>query len=791
MFKHYFKIAFRNIWASKRYSVINIIGLTIGLTASMLIFIWVWDEVSFNQFHEKKDRIGKLFSNLYYSDGHIDTWQNSPYPLSEVLQSEYPEVEAAFMVGNTSKLFSKGTQKFTERGYYVGRGFFETFTFPFIAGNHHYIFEDPSAVAISERLAEKFFGIGNANTAIGETLQMNGKTDFKVTGVFKTPPPQSTLQFDFVFDFQQNLKNNRWDREWSNFNHTMYVLVKEGISFEKVQNKLLTAFEDHMPGYKEDDKKTAYLQPFKESYLNTTFENGVVTGGRIEYVRILFFAALFLLFIACINFTNLATARASKRSKEIGIRKVAGAGQFSLIRQFMGEAVITTLIAIGLAIGLSELLLPQFRQITDKMIGFNYGSMHFWLGLGGITLLTVFLSGAYPSFFLSSLSIQNVLKKQSNLKLSGGGLRKLLVVFQFVLSMILIIGALVVSEQINFIQNKNLGLDRENVLYMGMHQDMFKNNSAFRHKLSNAPGIASFMQANQNPINVGNNTNSVNWKGKNEKDDFYFSVFQTDHNFINTMNVRLLEGRDFYADHPRDSVSFIINMAAAKAMGMEEPIGQNLQVWGGSNSPIIGVTEDFHFRSLHTEITPLILMYNPKNTGQLYVRTQPGETKTAIASLKKIHKQFAPAYPFEYRFLDESYAKLYKSETTTAKLARIFAFIAILISCMGLLGLTAFIAEQKTKEIGIRKVLGAKVVNIVALLSTDFLKLIIIALVIATPIAWWMMNNWLTQYAYAIEINWITLVLAGVVAIFIALLTISFQSIKAATANPINALKNE
>ena len=430
-------------------------------------------------------------------------------------------------------------------------------------------------------------------------------------------------------------------------------------------------------------------------------------------------------------------------------------------------------------------------MITGKTIGFHYKSLWFWLSLLGVAGFTVLFSGSYPSFFLSSLSIQNVIKPQAKLKLSGGGLRKILVVFQFVLSLVLIIGAMIVTQQMQFIQNKNLGIDRENVLYLTMYQDMYKNNDAFRQELANAPGIASFMQINQSPVNVANNTNSVDWPGKNEKDDFYFSVVQTDHHFINTMKVDLAAGRDFSPDHPTDSTAYIINETAAEAMGMDDPIGQLINVWGDAKGPVIGITKDFHFRSLHTEITPLILMFNPRNTWQLYTRTHPGETKTAIASLEKIHQQFAPAYPFEYKFLDERYTQLYKSETTTASLARIFALIAIFISCMGLLGLTAFIAEQKTKEIGIRKVLGATILNIIALLSKDFMKLILLALLIATPIGWSMMKHWLTQYAYAVDISWLTLLLAGLVAIIISLVTISFQSVKAATANPVDALKQE
>lgn len=520
------------------------------------------------------------------------------------------------------------------------------------------------------------------------------------------------------------------------------------------------------------------------------FENGVPVGGRIDYVKILLAAAFFLLFIACINFTNLTTARSSKRAKEIGIRKVVGASRFSLIRQFMGEAFLTTLVALGLAIGLSEILLPQFLLITGKDVSFNYSSSLFWMGMSAIFLVTVFLSGAYPAFFLSSMNINRILKKQSHLQMSSGALRKVLVVSQFILSTILIIGAMVVTQQINFIQNKNLGLDRENLIYMNLRENMYDQNEAFRNELSQQAGIKEFIQVNQNPLWVGNNTNGFGWESQNEDDELYVSFINTDQNFVNMMNIDLVAGRDFSAELKTDTSNFIINETLAKMMDIENPVGTKAAFWGKEGT-IIGIAKDFHFRPLHHKISPVVIRYDPIETFKIFVRTKAGQTEEAIASLEKISKQFAPSYPFSYRFLDERYEEFYKSEITTAKLARIFALIAIFISCLGLFGLTAFIAEQKTKEIGIRKVLGASVANIVTLLSLDFLKLIVVALLIASPIAYYLMKGWLMNYAYRINLNWQSILIAGVVALLIAVFTVSLQSFKAAIANPVESLKNE
>ncbi len=785
MLRNYFKIAIRNLWKYKLYSFINVFGLMIGLTCSLLILLWVKDELSINQFHQKIDRIYQVRCNMIASGGTIDTWGNAPQPLGEVLEDKYPEIEHALLIPQTSHLLEYAHQPFTVRGIYTKPDFFNVFSFPILEGDVNMLISTPLSMAISERLAIKLFG--TITEAVGQTVKLENAVIYSISAVFETPSDNSTLDFDFVMTLDNWLKSHEWDKDWGNFNHTMYVQVQEGVDVKALNKKIAAAIFEETG---ENEDVAIFLQPFKDTYLHSKFENGKAVGGRIEYVRIFFFAAVFLLLIACINFMNLATARASKRTKEVGVRKAVGANRQSLIFQFLGEALLLTVIAVALAIGLTGLLLPEYHQLVDKKIYLDYTSISTWLTLGGLTVLTALLAGAYPAFLLSSVNTVNVIKGDGLGKFKGGHLRKVLVVCQFMLSIFLIVGALVIHRQIQYIQNKDLGVDSGNVLYLSMKDKMFKQNESFRQFLSQETSIESFTQINQNPINVGNNTNSVTWEEMPENDDTYFSVVNTDHNFLKTLKPQLLQGRDFSEAYSKDSLTYIINEAAAQVMGMEEPVGQRLQVWG-SDGRIIGLIKDYHFRPLHTPITPFILRCSPQNTGILFVRAYPGKTKEAIAVLERAQQEYAPAYPLNYRFLDASLERAYRSEFIIGKLANYFALIAIFISCMGLFGLIAFLAEQKAKEISIRKVLGATVMNIITLLSKDFLKLVGIAFVLATPVAYWALNNWLQKFAYHITIEWWLIAAAGGIILLIALATTSMQSIRSALSNPAAILRSE
>ena len=524
-------------------------------------------------------------------------------------------------------------------------------------------------------------------------------------------------------------------------------------------------------------------------YLFGDFKSGKQNGGRIQYVRLFSVIACFVLVIACINFMNLTTARYTRRIKEVGIRKVNGAGRKALITQFLGEAVLLTLIAVLIGLVMAEILLPSFNTLTSKTLEIDYRNPLFMSALISVTLLTGFVSGSYPALFLSSFKPVNILRS-SVLRASGANtLRKSLVVFQFALAILLIIGTIVVYEQIQFIKNKNIGLDKENLIIMNLNGDVYKHLDSFQEQLIQSDGIMSVTSTGDNPIEIDGSSGDLNWPGKAPDQGVSISATWVGYDYIKTIGVPLLAGRDF-SKTMADSASYIVNESAVRLMNLKDPVGAKVSFWNGEGR-IIGVVKDFHLHSLHEPITPLILTLQPLNSSLVLIRTEAGKAPDAIASLKKIYRQFNSAFPLEYTFMDETYAKRYKSEMIIGKLVNVFALIAILISCLGLFGLATFTAEQRTKEIGVRKVLGASLMGIITLLSKDYLKLVIIAFLIICPIAYYVVDEWLQQFAYHISISWWFFIVTGILSFMIALITISVQTIRAASANPTDSLRSE
>jgi ABC-type antimicrobial peptide transport system permease subunit len=532
------------------------------------------------------------------------------------------------------------------------------------------------------------------------------------------------------------------------------------------------------------------LQPFKDIHLYNGFENGKQSGGGIIYVRMFSLVALFILLIACINFMNLSTARSSQRAKEVGVRKVIGANRQALVGQFVGESMLFALASMGVALLLIVLLLPYFNELTDKQIILPWASPYFLLTLLGITLFTGLVAGSYPAFFLSAFNSIQVLKGVFSRGTGAASLRKGLVVFQFVLSMSLIVATIVIYRQIGYMKDKDLGVQKENLLFFSGAPGILKHIDAYKEELLSKPGIASVATSNQHLMWGVNTTTSVNWDGKAPGEVFSFQIVNTDYDFLQTAGIQLKEGRLFSKEFATDSLQYIINEEAARRMGMKDPLGQRLNL-GDRDGNIIGVVKDFHTYSLHSRIMPVIVILRPRGTNLVYVRTKAGQAQQAVASLQQLHKQYVPDYPFEFNFLDEGFDKMYRGDIIISKLATYFAFITIFISCLGLFGLAAYTAEKRVKEVGIRKVLGASVPHIVALLSMDFLKLVLVANVITWPLAWWAMSNWLENFEYRTSIEWWVPALAGVAALLIALLTVSYQSIKAAIANPVKSLRSE
>lgn len=790
MFKNYFKTAWRNLVKNKVHSFINIAGLSVGMACSLLILLWVQNELSVDAFHKNGERLYKVYAREYYNhsiDGNYDT----PGPLADELKKVIPEVEDAIMLqeNNHQATFQVGDKILKVEGTGAGAGLFSMFSYPLLQGTPKTALGSTVSMAISKKTAEQFFG--NPENAMGKTIRFDNKRDFTVTAVFEDLPANASRKFDYAISWEAWQQDHQWAKEWNNSGPLTYILLRADANLASVDNKLT-----HFLNTYNKNQSAAYrielgLQKFDEVYLHNIFKDGKISGGRIEYVHLFSLVALFILLIACINFMNLTTARSVKRAREVGVRKAVGALRFVLIKQFIGESLMLTALAVIIALILMNLLLPVFNQVMHKQMALSFNDAVFWLKLVAITFVTGLISGSYPALFLSSFNPVKVLK--GTVKLTTGAIwfRKGLVVFQFVLSMVLIIGTIGVSKQVNFIQTRNLGYDRENLIYVPIEGELANQYATWKDETLKMPGIQSISRISDNPANLDQQTNNVNWEGKDANTLISFEHPIVGYDFVQTMKLKMMDGRDFSKDFPTDSNTYIINETAAQKMGYAHPVGRTLTM-NDRKGIIIGVLKDFHFRSLHEQIQPLIMQVEERyGSGNILIRTQPGKTKDALASLEKLYKGLNPGFPFSYSFSDEEYQKLYRNEQIVSKLSNAFACLAIFISCLGLLGLVMFTAEQRTKEIGIRKVLGATVSSIAQLMSVDFIKLVFIAIIIAIPIAWWAMSMWLNDFAYKITISWWMFALAGGMAVFIAVSTISFQAIKAAIANPIKSLRSE
>jgi predicted permease len=788
MIKNYFKTAWRNLVQNKTFSLINIFGLALGMTCSLVIMLWLNDEMKKDKFHQNGKRLYRVMENQFYS-GNVSTFDATPGILAENIVKDIPEIQmASQMLWEEEPLLTVDNTYDKEKGRYVEKDFLRMFSFKLTKGDPATALARPDAVVISKKLADKYF---KGQDPVGKMIRIDNADNVMVTGVLDEIPKASSLTFDFLMSFEQWRKKNDWAKEWGNNGPRCYVMLAPNTSIDKVNAKI----KNYIKTKNKESNVDLFLQNYGESYLYSDWDNGKQNGGRIEYVKIFSIVAIIILVIACINFMNLATARSLRRAREIGVRKVVGAGKRQLIGQFIGESLFVSFLAICISLLIVMLLLPSFNTLTEKHLSLDLTDPWFLLLLLCLTLVTGIISGSYPALFMSSLKPIVVLKGLLKFKPGATYFRKALVVFQFALSIILILGMIVIYRQIDFIHNKNLGFAKEDLLYMPLEGELQKTYPTFKDQLLKQPGIKYVTSAQSSPLEVGSSTGGVRWPGKDTTKLILFSSNPITYDYIKTMGIQLVEGRDFSTEYGLDTMNYLVNEAAAKKIGYKDPVGKELTMWGDKGM-IVGLMKDYHHNSLHVPIEPLILRLHKKSWGGTYwgnviVRTEKGKTKQAIASMEKLYKQFNPGFPFKYYFTDDEIANRYKAEYTVSKLSRYFAFLAIFISCLGLFGLATFTAEQKTKEIGIRKVLGASVTGIVGMLSKDFLKLVIIAAVIAFPVAWWAMHRWLNDFAYRVNIGWWVFVMAGIVALLIALLTISFQSIKAAIANPVKSLRTE
>lgn len=789
MIRNYFKIALRSLFKSKTFSAINVLGLALGMACGLMIMLWIRDERGVDAFHANKDQLYRIYMREYFS-GKVQGVIWTPGPLAEELKKSVPEIEMTTPFSWTnSQTFSVGTKIHKQETNWASGDFFKMFSYKLLQGTPEGALRDRGNIAISRGMAEAFFGSPEA--AIGKAIRYDNRKEKTVSAVFENIGANSTLKFDCLMTWDAYVDDNGWAKDWGNTDPLTFFKLRKDADPAKVEAKMLHLLDRTKRDAGKPYKTQLAMQPFHEYYLNSNIKDAKMDGGRIEYVRLFSFVALFILLIACINFMNLATARSSRRAKEVGVRKVVGAMRSMLAGQFLGEALLIAVLSAVLAVTIVALLLPSFNSLTSKQMVLPLLEPSFWGIIAGLLIVTGLLAGSYPALFLSSLNPVRILKGALKFDSSSVWVRQGLVVFQFGLSVILIVGMIIIYRQVGFVQSKNLGFDRENLVYFPIEGELFNKFDILKEELSQISGIKHVSHMTANPASNGNGTDGISWPGSDPNNPVRFTPVGLGYDFTKTMGLEVVQGRDFSKAFPTDSSGFLINETALKLMHFKDPIGQQIN-WGISKGTIVGILKDFHFQSLHTAIRPMIAYLGARQPqGSVVVRIEAGKTPETLAAIGKVCKELNPNVPFTYAFTDQEYARQYQSEQIVGKLAGYFAFLAIFISCLGLFGLATFTAEQRTKEIGVRKVLGASVAGIVGLLSKDFLKLVIMAIVLASPVAWYVMKQWLQGFAYQINIEWWMFALAGVIAVLIAVFTISFQSIKAAMMNPVKSLRSE
>jgi ABC-type antimicrobial peptide transport system permease subunit len=786
MFQNYLKIALRSIVRYKAYSIINISGLAIGMASSILILLWVQHELSYDKWHKHAGQIYRINS----AAGDFKT-AVSPAGITADVQAVMPAIRNTVrMIGPTNALFATGDRKFEEnKVFYADSSFLQVFSFPLVKGDAHTALLRPDGILITEEMAAKYFGHDNP---IGKVLRKSNNSNVVVTGVLANIPSNSHLQFDFILPTSSPDKRREMtENTWNNFIFYDYIQLDEHVNASAaaiagLEHQMNELFKQHNKGIRIDFT----LQALTRIHLHSNLQIELAGGGNIQYVNIFFIVAIFIMIVACINFMNLATARSARRAKEVGLRKVVGAVRWQLMGQFLGEALLISFFSLLVAMILVWLALPSFNELAGKTL-----IVHIWDGqllatLVGISVVTGLISGSYPALFLSGFQPVKVLK--GNLRgLSGNRLfRNTLVVVQFVVSIVLLIGTFVIYNQLRYIRNRNLGYEKENLLYMPMKGNLWSQKQALYDALAQDPATSQFTVTSDLPTNTTSGTVDVQWPGKDPQIQVVFPSLDVSESFFTIFHMKLLGGRAFSKAF-NDSSNFILNETAARTMGMTpaNAVGQQIS-FQEEKGTIVGVVADFNFKPIQRAIEPLVMRLN-RWGGIVVVKTRPGATEAAIKNLGKISEALEPAYPFAYSFLDQDLANQYKGEQQMGSIFNLFALLAIFISGLGLYGLSAYIAEQRTKEIGVRKVLGASLFNILRLLSGDFTRLIVIAMVIAIPLAWWSVNQWLQSFAYHIQLGWGVFFMAPLAALFIAWVTVSYESIKAGVANPVKSLRSE
>ena len=803
MIKNYFKIALRNLIKNKGYSAINIGGLTVGMAVALLIGLWVNDEVSYNHSFDNYQHIAQV-TRLYTQPLTQQTNNTAylPQPMANVLRNKYGHLFKHVVKTQSERDFDLkiGNNTFTKKGEFIENGVIDMFSLKMLRGSKESM-NDRQSIIISESTAKALFGNDNP---INQQIKLNNYYNTKVTGVYEDPAQNSILgDIQFFANYDNLIANNpdirAHEDDWGQTSHFIYIQTADHVSLDQADAAIRKLyFKDAPPDFIEGSKKLnqiLWLYPMEKWYLYSEFKNGYPSGGRITYVWLFAVTGIFVLLLACINFMNLSTARSEKRSREVGVRKVMGSTRSSLIFQFLSESFLAVFLAFMIALLLAFISIPVFNQITEKSIKLPVSNLYFWFLSALFLFITALLAGMYPAFYLSSFQPIKVLKGSFRLGKFASYPRKILVVMQFTVSVVLIIGTVVVYQQIKYAENRPVGYNKESLLWFKLFDPNFRDKkSAIKDALLSS-GIVSDVGFSSSPITtIWDNYGDFNWRGKNPESESSFSVTWVNEDFGKTVHWKILEGRDYSKDFGTDSAAVIINETAAKYLGFKNPVGEFIADGGGIKRQIIGVVDDIVAESPYEPVRMGFywLQKDLNHLGQMNVKVNPNISMNAVLpKVEAIFKKIAPAAPFQYKFADEEYALKFSAEQKISKLATIFAILAILISCLGIFGLASFVAEQRTKEIGIRKVLGASVSNLWKLLSKDFVVLVVISCFVAAPVAYYFMHNWLLGYQYRTELSWWIFAASGIGALLITILTVSFQAIKAAIANPVESLRTE
>ncbi|MEL6560962.1 MAG: ABC transporter permease [Bacteroidota bacterium] len=789
MLQHNVLISYRNFLRYKSSFLINLFGLSVGLACVLLIWLWVSDELSMDKFHENDARLVEVMENVDQATGMI-TRYSTPGLLAGALPEDMPEVKTAITTtfGWDQKfMLSVGNNDIKARGVYVGEQFFEMFSYPLIDGDRQTILSDKNSVVLTERIAMNLFG--TTENLIGKTVELEQEESFMISGIMENLSGHSSIEFDFILHFEKFRDENDWLNDWTNTGPKTFALLEEGADINALNQKLENYIVQKTEGAAAHRKP--FVTSFSDLYLNNRYENGKVAGGRIEYVRLFSVIAIFILLIACINFMNLSTARASRRLKEVGVKKAMGAARNSLVFQFLSESILIVIASMLVAIGLVYLFLPQFNFITGKelMLVFDLRLISI---LSLITVITGIIAGSYPALYLSGFNPVMVLKGKLNKQTGEQWARRGLVVFQFSLSIILIVAVWVVYSQIEYVQNENLGYQSENILLVEK-TGALTDNARSEVFLSEAEKLLPVTDASAfGHAFSGKNggTYGVTWPGKDPEDRTEFERVPVEYGALELLEIKMNAGRPFSKDLQSDSMKIVFNQAAIDFMGIEDPIGKKVDLWGDDRE-IIGVTEDFHFESFRTKVEPLFFFIFPFRSNNMLLKIKPGQEREAVAQLEQLHQKLNPGFQFDFKFMDESFGILYASEQRVSKLSQYFAALAIAISALGLFGLVAFTAERRVKEIGIRKILGSGQMDIILLLGKDFSRMVLVSIVIALPISYFIASDWLDGFAYRIDLNWWLFAGSGLLALLIAWVTVALQTIKISRVNPVDCIKNE